>query len=773
MVRIVFIGNGFHNRLKVLNTIESCIINVVNGVSEASILDKLPNDVIDLFIVDRTKPLFRSIITSINSNISINHIPIISLITKKDLQSETINDGDLFVSEFVTDIEFKYYVKAMLKMKLMDDELKKEKIILELKVKERTSELENKAERLNITLNSIGDGVIVTDAEGYINSMNPVASNLCKMDIDDYKGRLVDELFEIYIDDKRINIFDIVSSTKKTYNLPLDSLLISSTNEKIRISDSASPMFSKNGNFTGMVLVFHDITEEYALRTEILAGEKKYRRIYDNVPDMIFTHDLNCNFMTVNENVKQLGYEVNELVGEHLSILLDEENLQIALNELKSKIKNPGVVHEFTIEVTTKDNIRKNLNIKSHLIENSNEIFGIARDVTERMEYQKQLEEAKDIAEQSDKIKGVFISNISHEIRTPMNSILGFASLLENEKNQKKIKNYIDIISSQGNLLLNLIDNIMDLSKIESGNMKMKKKIFNTKNIYKVLKEQFKLELKNREKYDIILISGINKHHDIYTDYERINQVLNNLFLNAIKFTKSGYIKYGYTIKEKFIEFYVEDTGIGIKKENFDLVFERFYQIDRERNKKQEGIGIGLTMCKAIVNLMGGKLWVESEYGIGSTFYFTVPIEEPIEEPIIKLKETKITPINDDICKGKKILVVEDNDTNYELLEILLLSSNITVERANDHNIFFEKIKDFNYDMVLLDINLPELDGWEILKWLKENKKEMFVIIQTAYSSHENELKAESLGADAFITKPINPSELLHEIKKICIQKDE
>ena len=766
MIKIVFIGNGFHNRLKVLEKIENCNIEVINGISEESIIEKIPDNVIDLFVIDRTKPLFRSIINSLNNDALLNHIPIISLITKKDLQSETIHDGDLFVSEFVTDIEFKYYVKAMIKMKLMDDELKKETIVLELKVKERTKGLQE--------------------------------------------------------------------------------------------------------------------------------SENKFRRIYNNVPDIIYTHDLEGNFSSINENIIQLGYTPEELIGKNVSLLLNEENLKIAFEHIQEKIKNPGKTFTFTIEVITKNKGNKNLEIKSHVIENTKEIFAIARDVTdsigaqkiikeeqerfrnmfdymkscvaiyktdddgenfiftginrssceteqvcredvlgkfihepfpglketnffknlqkvyhtdesiidepfyyeniktgvkgwrenfiyklkstnevvsiydditERVRYQQELKEAKDLAEQSNKLKSVFISTMSHEIRTPMNSIIGFTSLLENETNPEKFKSYIDIITNSGNLLITLIDDIMDLSKMESGNMKIKKTIFDIHKLYEELKEQFELELNNRDKGNVDIITTDGEYFDIYTDFKRINQILNNLILNAIKFTSKGHIKYGHEIKNDYIEFYVEDTGIGIKEENLELVFERFFQIDREKSKKQEGTGLGLTICKAIVELLGGKMWIESEYKVGTTVYFTIPIEEPVFKEVEEIDEKVI---DSNICDGKKVLIVEDNDTNYDLLEIILKSSNMVVERSINDIEFFNKIEKDDYDLILLDIQLPKSDGWEILEWLQQNKKEIPVIIQTAFATIENEIKALNMGAVSFFTKPINARKLLNRIKSIC-----
>jgi len=653
MVKIVFIGNGFHNRLNTLKSIENCTVDVINGVDEKSIMDNLLYDTIDLFVIDNTKTLFKKIVLLINSNISINNIPIISLITKNDLLNNIIPNSDLFVSEFVTDIEFKYYVKTIIKMKLMDDELKKDKIVLELKVKERTLELEKK------------------------------------------------------------------------------------------------------------------IIEEHKLKTEIQKSEIKYKRIYDNVPDLIYTLDLKGNILTINDNIKNIGYEPNELIGKNISCLLDDKYLQLSHNNIQKKISDNNLMTKYNVVVNAKNNKKIVLEVNSHFIkndENKLEIFVIGRDMTEQLKYEEDLKISKLKAEQSNKIKNVFISNMSHEIRTPMNSIIGFTSLLEYEKNPDKIKSYIDTITRSGNLLLSLIDDIMDLSKMESGNMKIKNTQFKINNLLDDIKKQFELELKIRNKNNIELINETNETIEIYTDYKRINQILNNLILNSIKFTSTGYIKYGLKIKNNFIEFYVEDTGIGIKQENLNLVFKRFHQIDREKFKKQEGSGLGLTICKAIVELLGGKLWIESKYKIGTTVYFTIPIEKNIP------MENKNIPNKSNLCNNKNALIIDYDDINYDLFKIILLSSGIIVNRVKNHLDFYDKINNSNikYDMILLNIDLYQNDGLELINWLNDNNINIPIIIQSDIITKELKKELLVLGVKYFITKPTNTNDLLNKIKLIC-----
>jgi PAS domain S-box-containing protein len=773
MIKIVFIGNGFNNRLNVLKTIDNCKIDIVSGIDEDTIMKRLPIDVIDLFVVDRTKPLFRKIITLINADASINHIPIISLITKRDLQNEIINDGDLFVSEFVTDIEFKYYVKAMIKMKLMDDELKKEKIVLELKVKERTKGLQESEKKYRRIYNNVPDLIYTLDLNGKILTVN---DNVRKLG---YKPQeLIGQNISYVLDEK-----DLKKSFENIEKKKNNPSLITRYNVNVKKKNGDKIILEVNSHFiddgknTEIFVIGRDVTETIMSQKIIEEEQERYHYMFENMKSCVAVFKViddgnNFTFTGWNKIAEKTEKVKKEnIIGEKLDdIFHDLENTGF-IDELKYVYKTgkPIASKPFFYEnkKTGVKGWRENFIYK---LKKTGEIVSIYDDITERVEYQEELKKAKEKAEQSDKLKSMFISTMSHEIRTPMNSIIGFTSLLENETNAKKIKNYIEIISNSGNLLVTLIDDIMDLSKMETGSIKIKKEKFNLNKLLKDIKSQFNLELEKRDKKNISIIIENEENYDIYTDNKRLSQILNNLILNSIKFTNEGYIKYGFKIKDEYLEFYVEDTGIGIKKENIELVFERFYQIDRDKIKKQEGTGIGLTICKAIIELLGGKMWIESEYNIGTTVYFTIPIEESIEDNESLEKENNI--INEiEYCKN--ILIIDDNDTNYELLYIILLSANIITSRAKNNIEFLNKIDEKNYDLILLDLKLSKKDNWFLLNWIKENKKDIPIIIQTSSEIEENEIKTKEMESYYFISKPINARELLNKIKIICSNSDQ
>ena len=327
----------------------------------------------------------------------------------------------------------------------------------------------------------------------------------------------------------------------------------------------------------------------------------------------------------------------------------------------------------------------------------------------------------KEKAEESDKLKSSFLANMSHEIRTPMNAIIGFSSLLidPNITDVERIE-FVELINSNGNSLLNLIDDIIDIAKIEAEKLTIE-----TSNCYinKIIQEllfTFEDEKNKKGKFNIELLSyfdNSDNNFSILTDTYRFKQVLTNLIGNAIKFTQEGYIKIGYEFTDSnFIKFYVQDTGIGISEEKLEIIFDRFRQVEDTHTREFGGTGLGLTICSNIIKLLGGNLWVNSEKGKGSTFFFTlpnlVPQDKAIEQqgiPVSKqVEETKMQ------WADKNILIVEDFDSNYFYLDSILRKTNANLLWAKDGFEAIEICKSNNeIDLILMDIQLPEMSGYK------------------------------------------------------------
>jgi signal transduction histidine kinase/CheY-like chemotaxis protein len=384
------------------------------------------------------------------------------------------------------------------------------------------------------------------------------------------------------------------------------------------------------------------------------------------------------------------------------------------------------------------------------------------------------LQFAKENAEESDRLKSAFLANISHELRTPMNGIIGFSKLIIDSKDidpdtQRK---YLNMIYQSGYILLNLVNDIIDLSKIESKQLKFNNTEFKLDVLIDELLEFFISERDNLYKGNIKIIAEKEyefKELYIYSDSNRIRQVLYNLIHNALKFTSEGSIKFGYYIEPPSIVFFVKDTGIGLTQIEKEIIFERFRQVDDKTTRRYGGSGIGLSISKGIVENFNGKIWVESEKGEGSTFYFSIPYN-PIKSDYVVVDRVK--NYKEYAWTGKTLLIVEDSIVSYELLTKFLKDAQVNFIHASDGEqaVRFCKNKE-HIDLVLMDIQLPILDGLEATRQIKICKPELPIIAQTANAMDDDRSNIIAAGCDDYIAKPINRLELLQKIDKY-LKKD-
>ncbi|MEW5847049.1 MAG: ATP-binding protein [Bacteroidota bacterium] len=384
-------------------------------------------------------------------------------------------------------------------------------------------------------------------------------------------------------------------------------------------------------------------------------------------------------------------------------------------------------------------------------------------------ERENELKIAKGKAEEADKLKSAFLANMSHEIRTPMNAILGFSELITRETiSPEKKKIYADYITSNGRLLLTLIDDIIELSKIEAGIYTIRRQPVDLEILFNEL-HQFAISEKKRQKQNILVARDINVESGIthiLADGERLKQVMLNLISNAIKFTSAGSVTIGYRVPNNAtIEFFVSDTGIGIPKPMQEKIFERFRQVDETAHRQFSGAGLGLAISKRLVELMGGRIWVESESGRGSRFSFTLPLIIPnIAKPTRGVQNPKGEFKN---VLGKNILVVEDNEANINYLKDLVVAAGANCHTAKLGAEALKLVAEKEIDAVLVDIQLPDMDGLELIKKMKTINPTVPVIIQTAYTSSEYMDKAYAIGAWSYLTKPIKADDMLNLLSEL------
>jgi signal transduction histidine kinase/ActR/RegA family two-component response regulator len=438
--------------------------------------------------------------------------------------------------------------------------------------------------------------------------------------------------------------------------------------------------------------------------------------------------------------------------GTIISLLLFALSYSLLITKKRAKIIAERLSLDLLVKNQEYEKMNKSLNKNYKKLISSNEKLDITNE---------ELKKAKIKAEESDKLKSAFLANMSHEIRTPMNGILGFTELLKaGNISPEEQKNYVEIIEKSGIRLLSIINDIVDISKIEAGQMKVSHSTTNVEEQMQYLYTFFKPEAQDKG-IQLILKSSLAVNKTIInTDREKLYAILINLVKNAIKYTVKGTIEFGYDIKGNTIEFYVKDTGIGISKDRQKAIFERFIQADFNDKMARQGTGLGLSIAKAYVELLDGKIWVESEPEKGSTFYFTLPYTAHLEE--IDTPQNHIN-LNQPPCeiKNLKILVTEDDNISRMLiLKVLEEFGNkiLTAQTGLEAVEICRKNPDL--DLILMDIQMPLMNGYEATLEIRKFNSEVIILAQTAFALEGDKAKTIAVGCNGYISKPIKKEEL-------------
>jgi signal transduction histidine kinase len=419
------------------------------------------------------------------------------------------------------------------------------------------------------------------------------------------------------------------------------------------------------------------------------------------------------------------------------------------------------------IEIREKDEIKTYSIIKQPVKNQPGSRLVIIRDISSLKQAEKELIVAKERAEESDRLKSAFLANMSHEIRTPLNGILGFTELLKmSDVTPQQQNDYLDIIKKGGDRMLNIINDIIDISRIESGQMKISLSMTDINEQLEFISSLFAPEAQAKGISLIFKNTFTDEAAVVFSDREKIYAILANLVRNAIKFTRSGFVEYGYVKKESSFEFYVKDTGIGIRADQKDLIFERFRQGNDSLTRNYEGTGLGLSISKAYAEMLGGNLWFESEFGKGSVFYFDLPVNSDKKIKPVLPRVIQELPVDEKI-KSLVILIVEDNLPSEMLMTRLVRPFSKKILKVTTGMDAVHTCRDNpDIDLVLMDIKLPEMDGYESTREIRKFNKDLIIIAQTAFGLMDEREKAIAAGCNDFIAKPINRSTFLALIQK-------
>ena len=395
-------------------------------------------------------------------------------------------------------------------------------------------------------------------------------------------------------------------------------------------------------------------------------------------------------------------------------------------------------------------------------------MIGTIQDITDRKLIELDIIKAKEKAEESERLKSSFLANLSHEVRTPMNAIVGFTEILTSKEiDSQKHNHFLSLINSSTNQLLNIITDIVNMSKLEVNIEKVFLRKLNLANIMLEALSVMKIDKAKKENVNLIYENQDNTIDCIiFSDEIKLKQILINLLKNALKFTDSGTVKFGYEIKTNSeIEFYVSDTGCGIEADKKDIIFERFRQADDSVAVEYGGNGLGLAISKGYVELLNGKIWIESTVGVGTTFYFTIPYISKKDEAIQKSIDIDLKKIN-----NISILIAEDNPNNVEYLQSILSQFDVKLNIAINGREAINISKSAIIDIVLMDIQMPEINGLETTKAIKQSNPNLPIIGVSAYCSSSEIQDCIDAGCSGFISKPYKEKDILNEIAKYLIK---
>ncbi|MCX7986087.1 MAG: PAS domain S-box protein [Bacteroidales bacterium] len=554
---------------------------------------------------------------------------------------------------------------------------------------------------------------------------------------------------------------DLINSSGEKENYQRLSLRLA--NGEIRESE-VYRSFIEYQNRNSIFVIIHDITDRIKVEQKL----QNLSSIIENALNELYIFDANSfEILEANKGaVHSIGFTRDELLGKpftELTPAFTKEAFSKTLYSLRSQ--NDKVVIETNFRKKNGTLFPVEMHLQKMQYGEVPVFVAFINDISSRKKFERELIAAKDRAEESDRLKSSFLANLSHEVRTPLNSIIGFSSLLKKGNLPKeKVDLYSSIIAGSGSQIAEIINETIEIAEIDSGTIKVELSAFNLNECIKEVYLEMSTLLPQNNTIELsIFNSNLDEPFYIQSDRSKLTKVLYHLVSNAVKYTLEGFVSFGYTAEKDKLIFKVIDTGIGIESRELPRVLSRFYRSKNILTIKKPGIGLGLAIVQAYVELLNGKIEIESEVAKGTT----VKVELPYTPARPEVREIE-TDVSIEKFSNKHLLVAEDDDYNYLLMEEILTSAGFTCIRASnglEAIEFFEKYKPFQ--LVIIDLKLPEKDGFELASEIRMKDKKIPLIAVTAYAHYLNRDTKEINEFDEIITKPINTFTFLHTIKKV------
>ena len=675
--------------------------------------------------------------------------------------------------------------------------------------KEAEKILQSSEKRFRAMIEHSTDAITLANAEGKIIYQSP---NVVKLSGYDKINRVGKSILENLLPDDVPKVNDLfkrlLANPGSTENFQFRAVR---EDGKVWWAEGSATNLLNEPSVEAIVVNYRDITQRKTVGEELRKSEERFRRIFEEGQFGITIAGPDLKFINANPAFcRMLGYSVEELKLKSFAEITHPDVVDDSVEKVRALTK--GEIPQIKMQ---KQYVKKNGQllwgslISTAIRDNDGKVIyylAMIQDVTEQkkaeealkrqnLEYlalnkvylaqneelikslkrikdiNTELEKAKEKAEESDKLKTAFLANMSHEIRTPMNGILGFADLLkEPDLTGKQKQKYLQIIQQSGQRMLNIINDLIDISKIEAGQIEIKNEQTNVNQLLNSLYIFFNPETSRKGLSFEYKNDLPGNKCTIKTDRTKLGQVISNLIKNAIKYTNEGGINFGYTVKQdsktgdKYLEFFVKDTGIGINPELKEKIFERFWQANITDTKIYEGTGLGLSISRAYIEMLGGKIWVKSKPSSGSVFYFTIPYKlarEPKQD--IKIKDIYDGTTKKDIT----ILIAEDDLTSFIFLREILKSTGAKILHARDGGKAVEIIKSTpDVTIVLMDLKMPVLGGLDATRQIKQIRPDLPVIAQTAFASPSDEQRSLEAGCDDYLAKPVKKELLIEKIAK-------
>ncbi|MCY1632803.1 PAS domain S-box protein [Marinifilum sp. D737] len=635
--------------------------------------------------------------------------------------------------------------------------------------------LSSTEEKYSRLYGSMSDAYLVMDIE-----YNILECNQALQDVLGYSEKdLLETNFKNITPDKWIQIDEniiknevLISGSSQVY----EKECIKKDGSTVPVELRVHLMKDEQEEIVGYWAILRDITSRNNVLQQIDNERARLETILETVPEMIWLKNTDGNYLACNNNFAEfLGVSKEELIGKSDFVIYKNDELADFYSKKDMEVIQSANTIRF---VNWAKSVKSDKEILTETIKtpmydsngNITGVLGVSRDISEIKKTEEELRKAKEQAEESDKLKSIFLANMSHEIRTPMNAIMGFSELLiDSEIEEVERMQYVNIIQQSGNRLVQIIDDIVDLSKLEMSQITLKNSDFY---LFSLMKESLEIHknrelIKNKPNLELVIKSSPELEGlELHSDSTRIQQVLDNLIENSIKFSDSGRVELGCNVIElndqAFVEVCVKDDGIGIPEDRHEVIFERFRQGDEEHFI--DGTGLGLSICKGLVELLGGTIRFESEVGVGSTFYFTIPVDR-----------SKLSNGTDDLnnakerMESKKVLVAENDYNSFLYVKKLFDDQDVEVIFAENSTEMLDKLRQLSPDLLIMDLDIPGRDSLICLDEIKKSEIETKIIAQSTYIFKEQEEKCMSAGCDGYLTKPFTKEELFAQVRKVLV----